>query len=135
MVLLIVSLLTGYSYSQCYIDTGCTGSAIQAADRKECCIGTNDGLSYHEGGTCTQCVVHGFVQATYDVDEGNRLDTTFKPNVKGMTRLSLLVSGTITAEPGCTAVQSDFEEIIPVTVRNRADIREFTRSDTVSGVQ
>ena len=50
--------------------------------------------------------VHGFLQATYDVDEDARLDTMFQLNVKGMTSLSTLtVTGTITAatDPDGTA--------------------------------
>ena len=31
------------------------------------------------------CAVHGFAQAAYDVGEGDRLDTDFRLNVKGMT--------------------------------------------------
>ena len=40
-------------------------------------------------------LVHGFVNANYDVMEGERLDTTFLLNVKGMTNFPLVFSGTI----------------------------------------
>ena len=46
-------------------------------------------------------VVHGFVDATYDVVEDERLDTLFQLNVKGMTAFpSLIIEGTITAVAG-----------------------------------
>ena len=58
--------------------------------------------------------VHGFAQATYEIDEGGgvgssnevgRLDTQFGLNVKGTTRFaeSLQLLGTITAKPDGTA--------------------------------
>ena len=55
---------------------------------------------------CLLFAVHGFLQATYDVNEDARLDTMFQLNVKGMTSLSTLtVTGTITAatDPDGTA--------------------------------
>ena len=40
----------------------------------------------------------------YDVDEGDRLDTDFRLNVKGMTAFpGLIIRGTITAEAAGTA--------------------------------
>ena len=46
-------------------------------------------------------VVHGFVNGTYDVVEGESLDTIFQLNVKGETRFSsVIVSGTISAVAG-----------------------------------
>ena len=51
-----------------------------------------------------RCIVHGFAQAVYDVDEDDRLDTDFRLNVKGMTAFpSLIIRGTITAEAAGTA--------------------------------
>ena len=43
--------------------------------------------------------VHGFLQADYDVDEDEFIDTVFRLNVKGMTQLgsALVVAGRITA--------------------------------------
>ena len=46
------------------------------------------------------CTVHGFANATYDVVEGERLDTTFGLNVKGTTSLPPLIFGTITSVAG-----------------------------------
>ena len=85
-------------------------------------MNTNDGLSYNDGGTCRVCVgmyitgiytvvqtlsnsVHGFLQAEYIVEEGYRLDTMFRLNVKGMTLFgsALVVSGRITAAADGTA--------------------------------
>ena len=48
--------------------------------------------------------VHGFPQVVYYMDEGDRLDTEFRLNVKGMTAFpGLNISGTITAEAAGTA--------------------------------
>ena len=45
--------------------------------------------------------VHGFAQASYDVVEGERLDTMFGLNVKGSTNLSALdITGAVTSETG-----------------------------------
>ena len=49
------------------------------------------------------CTVHGFASTSYDVEEGERLDTTFGLNVKGTTSLPLVILGTITLEPGTTS--------------------------------
>lgn len=43
--------------------------------------------------------VHGFPVVSYNVSEGNTLDTTFGLNMKGRTRFpSLLLAGYVTAE-------------------------------------
>ena len=56
-------------------------------------------------------VVHGFVNANYEVVEDERLDTIFQLNVKGMTNFTITISGmsfpltiegTITAMAGPT---------------------------------
>ena len=54
--LLLVLLLTGEGFSQCFDSTGCTGSLVGAVDQRDCCVGTNDGLSYNNGGICTNCI-------------------------------------------------------------------------------
>ena len=47
------------------------------------------------------CTVHGFSNAFYDVEEGERLDMVFKVNVKGTTGFSsLLLAGNITSAAG-----------------------------------
>ena len=47
------------------------------------------------------CTVHGFANASYDVEEGELLETTFELNVKGTTFIILLfILGTITQEAG-----------------------------------
>ena len=53
---LLVLLLTGEGFSQCFDSTGCTGSQVVARDKRDCCVGTNDGLSFNNGGTCTNCI-------------------------------------------------------------------------------
>ena len=42
--------------------------------------------------------VHGFANASYDVEEGGVLDTTFELNVKRTTSLPLVLMGNITSE-------------------------------------
>ena len=46
------------------------------------------------------CTVHGFASTSYDVEEGERLDTKFGLNVKGTTSLPLVILGAITLEAG-----------------------------------
>ena len=115
-------LLAGEGFSQFYSDTACSGSLVPADNQRECCAGTDEGLSYNNGGTCTMCIgmsvvpvafgfdkqdiyaVHGFAQVEYDVDEDDRLDTDFRLNVKGTTAFpGLIIRGTITAEAAGTA--------------------------------
>ena len=55
--------------------------------------------------TCTYIhthTVHGFAQASYDVIEEERLDTTFGINVKGTTGFpnGFTILGEIVSEPG-----------------------------------
>ena len=54
--LLLVILLAGKAFSQCFDSTGCTGSLVGAVDQRDCCVGTNDGLSFSAGGICTNCI-------------------------------------------------------------------------------
>ena len=42
--------------SQCYTVANCTGEEVAAADQRDCCVGTNDGLSYNDGSTCNRCI-------------------------------------------------------------------------------
>ena len=49
-------LLAGEGFSQCYNDTTCSGSRAPAANQRECCAGTDEGLSYSSGGTCSACI-------------------------------------------------------------------------------
>ena len=42
--------------SQCYTAADCTGEEVAAADQQDCCVGTNDGLSYNDGSTCNRCI-------------------------------------------------------------------------------
>ena len=54
--LLIVLLLTGQGFSQCFTSTDCTGDQVPADNQRECCVGTDTGLTYNDGGTCTVCI-------------------------------------------------------------------------------
>ena len=53
--------------------------------------------------------VHGFLQAEYDVDEEERLDTMFQLNVKGLTQFGsgFVVIGVVTATADGTASKSE----------------------------
>ena len=54
--LLLFLLLTGQAFSQCFTGSDCTGGQVAADSERECCVGTNDGLSYNDGGSCTECI-------------------------------------------------------------------------------
>ena len=49
-------LLAEEGFSQCYSDTACSGSLVPADNQRECCAGTDEGLSYSSGGTCSVCI-------------------------------------------------------------------------------
>ena len=36
--------------------TDCTGARVAATDERNCCVGTDDGLSFHDGSTCSLCI-------------------------------------------------------------------------------
>ena len=70
-------------------------------------------MTYTTNFDCISCVifwiyiihiltVHGFAQASYDVVEGERLDTTFELNVKGTTTFPdiFTILGGIISESG-----------------------------------
>ena len=54
--LVLVLLFSGQGFSQCFISADCTGDQVPAGSEIECCVGTNTGLSYNDGGTCTECI-------------------------------------------------------------------------------
>ena len=56
LVVLFTLLLTGEGLSQCYTGTDCTGSVVSASNQRDCCVGTNDGLSFSDGITCSICI-------------------------------------------------------------------------------
>ncbi|CAI8008867.1 hypothetical protein GBAR_LOCUS6036 [Geodia barretti] len=134
LYLFLLLLLTGQGFSQCFTNTNCTGGLVVAADQRACCVGTDDGLSFNDGTTCTLCVVHGFGQSKYDVEEGRILDTSFQLNIKGTTQFggALVVPGLITAAADGTASTSDFERLSPIRLTNSADIRLFTSNDEIT---
>ena len=41
---------------RCFTAANCTGEEVAAADQRDCCVGTNDGLSYNNGSTCNRCI-------------------------------------------------------------------------------
>ena len=51
----LLLLVTGKGFSQCYNSSGCTGNLLPADDARDCCIGTDDGLSFRDG-ECTECI-------------------------------------------------------------------------------
>ena len=56
LALLFVSLLPGQGFSQCFTGTDCTGDEVVALDERDCCVGTNDGLSFSDGSNCSLCI-------------------------------------------------------------------------------
>ena len=56
LYLFLLLLLTGQGFAQCFTNTDCTGGLVEAADQRACCVGTDDGLSFNDGTTCTLCV-------------------------------------------------------------------------------
>ena len=54
--LVLVLLFSGQGFSQCFTNAGCTGDQVPAVSQRECCVETNTGLSYNDGGTCSMCI-------------------------------------------------------------------------------
>ena len=46
----------GDSQDICFSNSGCTGAQISASSARDCCVGTDDGLSYGSPGTCRECI-------------------------------------------------------------------------------
>ena len=61
-------LLAGEGFSQCYSDTACSGSLVPAANQRECCAGTDEGLAYNDGGTCSVCI--GMSEVDFVINKG-----------------------------------------------------------------
>ena len=40
---------------QCFTNTDCTGCQVVSSSQRDCCVETDDGLSYNDGSTCNQC--------------------------------------------------------------------------------
>ena len=53
--LMLFNLLTA-DLPQCFSNRNCTGAVVDAADQRDCCVGTDDGLSYHNGTNCHLCI-------------------------------------------------------------------------------
>ena len=62
-------LLAEEGFSQCFTNTDCTGDFVPAANQKECCAGTDEGLSYNGGGTCNLCIGMSGIAIDYVFDE------------------------------------------------------------------
>ena len=60
--------------------------------------------------------VHGFAQASYEVEEGRRLDTTFGLNIKGTSTFpnGFAILGDIVSEPG-TARESTSSSSVAIS--------------------
>ena len=41
--------------SECYTNADCTGNQVAVTNQRQCCVWTNDGLSYSDGSSCTVC--------------------------------------------------------------------------------
>ena len=59
---LLVLMLAGEGFSgeECFNSTGCTGSLVRVSSERECCVGTNDDLSFRDGVSCTNCIGFAF---------------------------------------------------------------------------
>ena len=58
---LLLLLLTGEGLCQCFESVGCTGSLVSAYySERDCCVGTNDGQSFRDGVSCTNCIGFAF---------------------------------------------------------------------------
>jgi hypothetical protein len=128
-------LLIGEGFSQCYLDIDCNGTTISATSKKDCCVGTNDGLAYFENGDCSVCIVHGFQRAKYNITEDNEdaVIVVFERNVKSSTNMPLPLRGTITVTAGGTADVADFQQVPNVTlVDDKAEISIETRNDRIA---
>ena len=62
-------LLAGEGFSQCYSDTACSGSLVPAANQRECCAGTDEGLAYNAGGTCSLCIGMLYIAVAFVFDK------------------------------------------------------------------
>ena len=40
----------------CFSNSDCTGAQISAGSARDCCVGTDDGLSYGSPGDCRECI-------------------------------------------------------------------------------
>ena len=54
-LLLLVLLLNGEGLCQCYSRLSCSGTIVQAADQRDCCV-LKSGLSFSDVGTCRPCI-------------------------------------------------------------------------------
>jgi hypothetical protein len=122
------------SSQECFPQPNCQGESFPTANANDCCVWTEEGASFSDGGHCSvpQCIVHGFQSVTYVVNEGERLDTRFGLNVKGITRFPrLLLTGILTAVPH-TARSSDFEEFSPILTHGNSEISLLTVDDGIT---
>ena len=64
--LFFILYVTGGVKSLCYTDTNCRWCTIPAIDQADCCVGTNDGLAYLDGGgNCTVCTGENVLYSLY----------------------------------------------------------------------
>ena len=56
LLVVLVLILSGQVVSQCFTVSNCTGDQAPAGSERECCVETDTGLSYNDGGTCTVCI-------------------------------------------------------------------------------
>lgn len=42
-------------FSECYTSSSCSGSTVRASSAKDCCVGTDEGLSFFDGVNCRAC--------------------------------------------------------------------------------
>ena len=51
----IPSCVTGVS-QECFTDTVCSEGQFDVLNKMECCVGTDEGLSFSDGGVCSVCI-------------------------------------------------------------------------------
>ena len=52
---IVISLIISY-IEGCFSNSDCTGALITAGSPRDCCVGTDDGLSYGTPGNCRECI-------------------------------------------------------------------------------
>ena len=52
----LLLLLTRQGLSQCFTSSDCTGDEVVSLDKPDCCVGTDDGLAFNDGSSCSLCI-------------------------------------------------------------------------------
>ena len=96
--LLPILLLTGGVSSQCFTNTDCSGDFVPADNQRECCAGTDEGLSYNVGGTCILCIGMSVVAIDSVFDEDIILFVQFMGLLKLCMMWMRMIDWTLTSD-------------------------------------